>query len=160
MNLLNRWNFYYHLANDKEWTLQSYHAIFLGIHDVNTCLGLAKAMSEEMVQNNMLFLMREGITPMWEDPKNRKGGCFSYKIPNEHVHAVWISVMFALFGESITVDAKKMKYVNGITISPKKKFCILKIWMADCTHQDCSMIIPIADLPSEGCLFKQHEAEF
>ena len=30
----------------------------------------------------MLFLMRDGIQPIWEDEKNRNGGCFSYKINN------------------------------------------------------------------------------
>ena len=33
----------------------------------------------------MLFVMRNGINPMWEDPKNKDGGCFSYKISNKNV---------------------------------------------------------------------------
>ena len=46
-------------------------------------------INESIVKNTMLFLMRSGITPLWEDPKNRYGGCFSFKVVNKHVHSIW-----------------------------------------------------------------------
>ena len=34
------------------------------------------------LQNSMYFIMRDGIFPTWEDPKNRMGGCVSFKYDN------------------------------------------------------------------------------
>ena len=46
--------------------------------------------------------------------------------------------------------------INGLSISPKKKFCIIKIWMRDCTEQNVRKISDIKNLSSHGCLFKKH----
>ena len=157
--LLGKWNFYHHLSNDNSWSYESYRQVMMKIENAEECVGIAKSLTADMVQSNMLFVMRDGIRPMWEDPKNRNGGCFSYKVHNDHVHDVWTHLFFALCGESLTSDPNKSKLVNGITISPKKKFCIVKIWMCDRSNQDCSIIIPIQNLSREGCLFKEHDAE-
>jgi hypothetical protein len=53
-----------------------------------------------------------------------------------------------------------MNFVNGITISPKRGFCIVKIWLYDCSLQDPSIIVPIPLLSKMGCLFKSHTPEF
>ena len=108
----------------------------------------------------MLFVMRDGITPMWEDPKNRNGGCFSYKVSNKHVPEVWKNLFFGLCGESLCVKSEHSTYVNGITISPKKNFCIIKIWLSNTKLQDPNSIISIPNLLKQGCLFKMHEPEF
>ena len=48
------------------------------------------------------------------------------------------------------------KNINGITLSPKKKFCILKIWMKDCTLKDKDIFININNLSINDCIFKKH----
>ena len=79
---------------------------------------------EKMIKNCMLFLMRKDINPTWEDEKNCKGGCFSFKVMNKQVSDVWNNCMYALTGESISKEKKFIEKVNGMTISPKKTFCI------------------------------------
>ena len=108
----------------------------------------------------MLFVMREGITPIWEDPKNRIGGCFSYKVANKQVYDVWTQLFYALCGETLTTDGSLSKHINGITISPKKNFCIIKIWLDTAQYQDANIIVSIPNLLKQGCLFKKHEPEF
>jgi hypothetical protein len=108
----------------------------------------------------MLFVMRDGITPMWEDPRNRNGGCFSYKVVNKSVPEVWKALFYSLCGESLCIDSKNSKHINGIAISPKKNFCIIKIWMDTSVLQDSGIIINIPNLTKQGCLFKKHEPEF
>jgi len=104
--------------------------------------------------------MKSGITPMWEDPKNREGGCFSYKITNKFVVDVWKKLSLLLSGNSLCVKPEHNKHVNGITISPKKNFCIIKIWLNVCTLQDPSIVVDISNLSTQGCLFKKHEPEY
>jgi hypothetical protein len=108
----------------------------------------------------MLFVMKKGILPLWEDPQNRTGGAFSFKVLNKNVNLVWRHLFYVLCGETLTTDKKYNHLINGISISPKKNFCIIKIWMADTTVQDSNVIIDIKDLAKNGCLFKKHEPEF
>jgi hypothetical protein len=63
-------------------------------------------------------------------------------------------------GETLCVDKKHNSLINGITISPKKNFCIIKIWLLNCSVQDPNIIISIPNLLKQGCLFKKHEPEF
>ena len=113
-------------------------------------------MPEEMVTNCMLFIMRDGIKPMWEDPKNKNGGCFSYKINNKNVSSVWKNLSYSLVGESLTLDKNVRPFINGITISPKKNFCIIKIWLSTCKYQNPSVIVDNLGISPQGCLFKTH----
>jgi hypothetical protein len=106
----------------------------------------------------MLFVMREGITPMWEDVKNRYGGSFSYKASNKNVVEVWRDVTYALVGDSISSNSGFTNSVTGITISPKKNFCIIKIWLTSCENQNPTLVNPeLTALSSQGCLFNIHD---
>lgn len=158
--LIDKWNLYYHLPHDKNWELSGYTII---MHDIDTAekvITLNDKIHENIVKNCMLFVMRKGITPMWEDPRNRNGGCFSYKVANKCVPQVWKNLFYLLCGESLCINKDSNKHVNGITISPKKNFCIIKIWMEVSSLQDPNLIVQIPNLSKQGCLFKKHEPEF
>ena len=159
-NLLGKWNMYYHLPHNKNWELSSYTSIMNSIDTAEKVILLNDSLHENVVKNCMLFVMRNGITPMWEDPRNRNGGCFSYKVINKCVPEVWKHLFYLLCGESLCVNEQNNKHVNGITISPKKNFCIIKIWLDVSTLQDPNEIIQISNLSKQGCLFKKHEPEF
>jgi hypothetical protein len=158
--LNGKWNLYYHLPHDKNWELSGYTIIMNSIDTAEKVITLNEIVHENIVKNCMLFVMREGITPMWEDPRNRNGGCFSYKVINKNVPEVWKNLFYLLCGESLCEDIEHMKHVNGITISPKKNFCIIKIWFDIPDFQDPSIIVPILNLSKQGCIFKKHEPEF
>jgi hypothetical protein len=63
-------------------------------------------------------------------------------------------------GETLFKNVANHEYVNGITISPKKNFCIVKIWLENCIMQDPESLIEVPNLSIQGCLFKKHEPEF
>jgi len=160
--LLDKWNVYYHLPQNNNWDLASYIKIMGDIDCAEKVSALSSAVHENIVKNCMLFIMREGIEPRWEDPRIRNGGCFSYKISNKYVFEVWNSLFKLLCDEALTTTSEHSKYVNGITISPKKNFCIVKIWFSTIQFQDPGIItkeIPLL-LKSGGCIFKDHKPEF
>ena len=76
--LNSSWRFWAHLPHDTDWTVKSYKDIYK-ISTVEEAIVLFETIPEKMVKNCMLFIMKDGIQPLWEDPKNRNGGCFSYK---------------------------------------------------------------------------------
>lgn len=157
--LQNKWVLYYHLPQDKNWEFDSYKIIMSDIDRADKLIALNETIPAKVIQYNMLFVMKKGIKPMWEDPMNKNGGCFSYKVSNKFVVDVWKSLFYALCGETLFIDPKNNKCANGITISPKKNFCIVKIWLKDETIQDPSEVIHIPNLTTYGCLFKKHGSD-
>ena len=158
--LIGKWDLYYHLPHDKKWDLSSYKVILSNIQSGEQVVALNQCINENVVKNIMLFVMRKGISPQWEDPKNRTGGAFSFKVTNKQVFEVWKTLFLLLCGEGLFHKKEHNAHVNGITISPKKNFCILKIWLDSCTLQDPNLIVDIINLQKQGCLFKKHEPEF
>ena len=119
--LYDKWTLWAHLPHDTNWTFESYIRI-LSFSSVHAIIMLLETMPDEMITNCMLFIMRDGIKPMWENTNVRP--C-----------------------------------INGITISPKKNFCIVKIWLANCNYQNPAVIADNLGITSQGCLFKTHMAD-
>jgi hypothetical protein len=155
----HKWTLWIHLPHDPSWTLDSYKKI-ITISTVEETIELMEHMPPNLIDNCMLFVMREGIKPTWEDIKNREGGCFSYKVSNKTVHTVWRNLFYILMGNSISNNQSFVNDVTGITISPKKNFCIIKIWLTNCSHQDPTIINIDCGLINDGCLFKKHVPEY
>jgi hypothetical protein len=158
--LKNKWNLWAHLPQDPDWSVKSYKKIYQ-FKNIEETIGITEMLPEGLVKNCMLFIMKDGITPMWEDPKNRNGGCFSYKVSNKSVFEVWRDLTYVIVGESVSSSAAFVNSVTGITISPKKNFCIVKIWLTNCDHQNPQVVTTdVKNLNPQGCLFKRHTPEF
>ena len=123
---------WYHSVTEKSWAADSY---------INLCqdvpgkvIKTAKQLWSvyKALENNftagMFFLMKEGIMPMWEDPGNKNGGYWSFKVPKRSSNDVWNKLSAGLVGNSMTDDSKNMTSITGISISPKISNCVMKIW--------------------------------
>ena len=152
--LLDTWTLWAHLPNDTNWELNSYRQI-CDIQSIREAITLYENLPESVVKTSMLFLMRKGIYPTWEDPSNINGGCFSFKINNKTVYNAWKSLSYVLLGETLT-NEKLSNNITGITISPKKNFCIIKIWISNCDNTQPSILTDIDGLNKSNCLFKKH----
>jgi hypothetical protein len=150
---INKWTLWAHLPHDIDWTINSYKNI-ITISSIEEMITITETIPDTLVKNCMLFIMKENIKPVWEDPLNRNGGCFSYKVVNKNVYEVWRDLTYSLIGETISSTDSFVDSVTGITISPKKNFCIIKIWMSNCKHQNATMVnTEIKGLISQGCIF-------
>jgi hypothetical protein len=159
-NLSDKWTLWAHLPHDTDWSIKSYKQIFT-VSNVEETIAITETLPPILVQNCMLFWMREGIKPTWEDPKNRNGGCFSYKVVNKTVYDSWKELTYFTLGNTISKQMSFVDKVNGFTISPKKNFCIVKIWMADCANQNPAIVTnEIKGIVSQGCIFKKHAPEY
>jgi hypothetical protein len=153
--LYNKWTLWAHLPHDTDWSVKSYKKIDT-IDTIESTIALCETIPDVMTMNCMLFVMRKDIQPLWEDQSNRNGGCFSYKISNKNVPSVWKNLLYTLVGESLTDNKKLRPTINGITISPKKNFCIIKIWLSTCEFQNPELIFGVEGITTHGCLFKKH----
>lgn len=152
--LSNKWTIYAHLPHDTDWSLKSYKTIF-STDTMEEFITLTESLPDKLISNCMLFIMKDNIKPIWEDSHNKNGGCFSYKISNKTISSMWRKFSYKLVGNTLLRNCSKNN-INGITISPKKNFCIIKIWFSDCSNQDPETIDYFKGVDSYGCLFKKH----
>ena len=158
--LNNRWNLWAHLPQDPDWTVKSYKLVY-SFKTLEDAIAMTETTPDPLIKACMLFVMREGVSPMWEDPKNRNGGSFSYKVSNKNVCEVWRELNYVLVGDTISHNSSFVNCVTGITISPKKNFCIIKIWMTNCDNQNPMVVTTdVKGLVPQGCLFKKHTPEY
>ena len=153
------WVLWAHLPHDTKWGIDSYIKI-QSLKTIEEVIALYREIPDTMVKNCMLFLMREKIQPIWEDKKNKNGGCFSFKISNKNVPGIWKKLSYSMVGETLSTDKLFLNSVNGITISPKKSFCIIKLWMSNTRTQNPRKITPIPNLSLTGCIFKKHKPDY
>ena len=119
--LQTSWILWNHKLNDNNWKNNSYKNIF-EINNLYDYKFLENIMTLQNLQNTMFFLMRKDIFPTWEDHHNRNGFNISYKVPLNHLENSWNNLLFKV----LTDDDDN---INGISISPKKEFNIIKVWI-------------------------------
>jgi hypothetical protein len=84
----------------------------------------------DLWQNGMFFVMREHIKPLWEDPHNKNGGCLSFKVNKPEASPFWYTLVSLTLGETIVKNNEDSGKLCGVSISPKRNYCILRIWVA------------------------------
>ena len=128
-----KWIVWYHNPSDKNWNKSSYKDI-LELSSVEDFCVLKNTWNKCLpkIYEGMFFLMRKtndgSIYPQWEDINNIKGGYWSFKVTKETSENAWFELMMHMIGECITENKEHIMEINGISISPKKNFCIIKIW--------------------------------
>jgi hypothetical protein len=141
--LQSEWILWNHGLNDKSWTNDSYKNIynFTNLYDLKFYIDTTETMH---LQNSMYFIMRKDIFPTWEDKNNCNGCCISFKIISKDIKQTWNKCIQNILCENIHKNSEKYDNINGISISPKKEFNIIKIWFK-CKIKNIDNILNIDD---------------
>ena len=75
------------------------------------------------------------------------------KIPKGNIFDIWSNISIALLSESISNEDSIN--INGISISPKKNFCIIKFW-TNKNINNIKNLKSIKNLSYDGIIFKPH----
>ena len=106
----------------------------------------------------MFFLMKNDIFPKWEDINNIDGGTWSYRVTKKESDEVWNIFSSSVIGMSITKNEDDMKFINGISISPKINNCIIKIWNNNSHESDGSIFIEkLLNIKLNEGLYRKHQ---
>lgn len=135
--LNDTWSCYFHDPLDEDWRNESY----LKLSDISSAedYWAYQHLLGDNLGKGMFFIMREHIFPCWDDPSNINGGCLSIKIPKHEMISFWEQLSARLLSERLLRPEHRSKFwnaVNGISTSPKRNFCILKIWVGVPDLQD------------------------
>jgi hypothetical protein len=129
--LNDSWNMYFHDPYDNNWDDKSYKMLGV-ISSVDDYINYFKAF-KELFKKGMFFIMRLDIMPRYEDELNIKGGCFSFKIMADELENKFFDLCANIIGENFANnnDENIIYNINGISISPKKFYYIVRIWIKD-----------------------------
>jgi len=106
----------------------------------------------------ILYLMRKGIEPIWEDPKNRNGGCFSFKVNKLHYKDTWVELTRSLICDYIVNDIEDSETITGISINPRTN--TIKIWNNDKEKKDINILNQCVKwINYKGVMYKPHEID-
>ena len=97
------------------------------------------------------------IYPRWEDKHNKNGGYWSFKVPKEHSSTAWFELMVYIIGEHGTNDPNNTMQINGISVSPKKNFCIFKIWNKDYNKSNKNILSNFDFLNMNEVIYSNHQ---
>ncbi len=121
------WVAYFHDPYNHNWDKSS-DKMICTISSVQDFVHLFSAF-KDLFFKGMFFIMREHIAPRWEDENNKNGGCFSYKLTKYMLEEKFFEVCSQVLGETLGKTDEFCKNINGVSISPKKNYYIVRIWI-------------------------------
>ena len=127
-NFSTEWVLWFHSIKDNQWNKSSYKRLY-SIKSYLDYQLIIETFQQNHYQNGMFFIMKSDIFPNWEDPTNRMGGCLSFKIKSVNVINEWNKILLNCISETIMKSDNDK--INGLSISPKKEFNIIKIWFSE-----------------------------
>ena len=153
------WKLYFHDPSSTNWNSNSY----VHIADIVTIIDFLQIYDvlKEKLHMGMFFLMREHIFPKWDNEHNKNGSFVSIKVLKNMVSSFGEDILSKLLGETLINENlydinTHWEKINGISFSPKKHFCIVKIWMKDNKIKN-SNSFNISNEYNGNLLFKNYE---
>ena len=80
-----------------------------------------------------------------------------FEISKEDSESVWYELIMYIIGETLTSGKYCSSGINGISISPKKYFCILKIWNNDKNFKENDLLNEYINTFSDSLIYTNHE---
>lgn len=136
--LNDTWSIYFHNPFDNNWDESGYIKLFT-LANIEEFI-MINSLLKKHTNEGMFFIMRDHIFPKWNDPENKNGGFLSIKILKDKVPLFFEKIVIDLINETLL----KPEYyhlsgnINGVSISPKKHFCIIKVWVKNFDLNDSS----------------------
>ncbi len=161
LHYLNRqWDLWYHDPNNSDYSLNSY--INIGTIDtIERFWHYFHQLKLTQLQNGMFFIMLKGVYPTWED--NLQGGFWSFKIDKKEISQAWTKLSIYLLADNFIDETDTDEYhqlkkeIIGISISPKKTFSILKVWLKnDTLHKKIKLKNDLPFVNIEETMYRSH----
>lgn len=135
------WRAYVHHPNDTDWTHASYKSVGM-LSNVDDFWLMWNAC-EPVITGTMLFVMREGVFPTWDDAACIDGSIGSAIVPETRAPEVFRDIVQMAVGECIARSPGQWSDVNGVSVAPKKGFCVVKLWTSSTEKNADDFVWPI-----------------
>jgi len=106
------------------------------------CLFNNLVAPSRLLKGSNYHMFKEGITPEWEDPRNKAGGKwiiqYGLKDPGQDEH--WMYTLLSMIGE----EFEDSDEICGVVFSPRQKQNKLALWTADVRKKEEILRIGVA----------------
>ena len=122
------WTLYFHSPEETKWTLNT----FINVGTMKTWYqfwAIMDLLKVETLSDGMFFMMRDPSPPLWESHYHIRGGCYSFRCQKKDAADVFVTYVIAAMLNGATTPLENT--VNGLSISPKRGFNIIKVWNTD-----------------------------
>lgn len=127
------WKIYFHDFMDSNWNRDSYEYLAT-INTIQDFWSVFHVMKEWM-SHGMFFIMKDEIFPKWDDNDNKAMSYLSMKILKTKTNEFMEQILVLLMSNTLMKNNDQCDIINGVSISPKKNFCICKVWI-DTTNDE------------------------
>lgn len=124
--LASQWLIWIH-NNKADWKLESYGKL-MSLSTVQDFWQFINNFNKLNYMNYQFFIMRQHITPLWEDTENKHGGAITirWNISEKDLLNLWEDVCILTINETI---CSHNTIVNGISFNLKENLVVIKIWL-------------------------------
>jgi len=133
-----KWIIWYH-NNKDDWSINGYNKIY----EISSIYDFWKLYNNwdkiGGINNRHYFLMKENVNPIWEDPININGGCWSFKNLENQSKELWENLSVYLVTNNLCPTIPND--IVGLSISQKKNNnIIIKIWNTNANMNSLKLI--------------------
>ncbi|KAF2104769.1 translation initiation factor eIF4e [Rhizodiscina lignyota] len=88
-----------------------------------------------------VHLFHHGVKPVWEDPRNVRGGSWTFRVPKEKAPQFWKETCVMAIGDELqrAVETDRTTFrddICGISLSVRFTSTLVTIWNRDGDHED------------------------
>ena len=133
----NNWTVWYHNSKD-DWTINGYKKLYT-IKTIEDYWKLYNNWEQlGTINNKHFFIMKNDITPIWEDKNNKNGGCWSYKVSENMAQQLWDDLSLHLVTENLSSIEND---IVGLSACLKKNnFSVIKIWNKESKNNNLNLL--------------------
>ncbi len=134
-----KWKIYYHPSPQQQPNFTDI-ASFTLIAEIKTFAefwSIWDSIGDETLLNGYFYTMRDDYPPMWEHPKNFRGGTYTLRIKqDEYLTPVTLYYKYCIAAMLDQLAKNPDNKITGVRISNKRGFNIIHIWNENSKHND------------------------
>ncbi|KAI4722247.1 translation initiation factor eIF4e [Aureobasidium sp. EXF-10727] len=88
-----------------------------------------------------VHLFHRNVKPLWEDPRNAHGGCWTFRVPKDRAPAFWERICLLAVGEKLqaAVESDRQQFrddICGVSLSVRFTSVLVQVWNRDAGHEE------------------------
>jgi len=158
INLPSVYTLWCHDIYNKDWSIKSYQKLFV-MKTVSDFWSVFNNFNKLGMKYMHFFLMKNNIMPTWESVDNRYGGVCSFKSDIDKAIVVFEDLNVRMMCSTLNADKED---INGISISPKNNWAMIKVWNRDSNKDLTRTMYPdiLAKYVEHSLKYKANEPEY
>ncbi|MCJ1309732.1 hypothetical protein MMC25_003393 [Agyrium rufum] len=90
---------------------------------------------EQLKMKDSVHFFKRGVKPVWEDPRNVKGGAWTFRIAKEKSAETWKEVLMMAVGEQFADVIQPKDDLCGVSLSVRFNSNLITVWNRDGSNQ-------------------------